>query len=148
MAQGQKAPAMNDPRYGAAGEIAALPEAKLIEILKDSSATFFAKAKACQRLAAVGGPSAVPALAALLPDERLSHYARTGLEPIPDPAVDDALRSALSRLKGKLLVGAINSIGVRKDAKAIDALSKLMYDRDAEVARAASAALGRIRPGA
>ena len=35
-------------------EIMSLPAPKLIEILKDSNASEFAKAKACQRLAVVG----------------------------------------------------------------------------------------------
>lgn len=138
---------MSDPNYGTAEKIMSLPAAKLVALLKDPSATFYAKAKACQRLAVVGDRSAVPALAALLSDEKLSHYARTGLEPIPDPSVDEALRAALPKLKGKLLAGAINSIGLRRDTKAIEALARLMYDGDAEVARAASAALARIRPG-
>ena len=106
----------------------------------------YAKAIACQQLAVGGGTSAVPALAALLADPHLSHYARFGLEPIPDPSVDEALRAALGKVKGKLLVGVINSIGHRKDAKALNALAKLLHHADSEVARAAHAALARIRP--
>jgi HEAT repeat protein len=41
-------------------------------------------------------------------------------------------------------VGVINSIGHRKDAKAVGALARLLHDTDAEVAQAAAAALGRI----
>jgi hypothetical protein len=92
----------------------------------------------------VGDKSAVPALAALLGDPQLAHYARFGLEPNPDPSVDDVLRDALKKLKGRLLVGVINSIGHRRDAKALGALAKLLYDGDSEVAQAAAAALGRI----
>jgi len=106
----------------------------------------YAKAKACQKLAVVGDKSAVPALAALLTDPQLSHYARFGLEPVPDPSADDALRAALKKVKGKLLVGVINSIGVRRDRKAIADLEKLRHDSDTEVARAADAALARLRP--
>ena len=65
--------------------------ARLVAVLK-SDASVFDKAKACQRLAVVGDEKAVPALAALLADESLSNYARYGLEAIPDPAVDNALR--------------------------------------------------------
>ncbi len=61
-------------------------------------------------------------LAALLGDEKLAHMARYGLEPIPDPAVDDALRDALGKLKGRPLVGVIGSIGVRRDTKAVEPL--------------------------
>ena len=86
-----------------AEEIMTLAPAKLIAILKDREASEFAKAKACQRLALVGDKTAVPALAALLGDPKLSHYARYALEPISDPAVDKAFRDALGKLKGDLL---------------------------------------------
>ena len=139
-------PPMVDEKYGSAAEIMALEPAKLIAILKEPGASVYAKGKACQRLAVVGGKTAVPALAALLTDPRLAHYARFGLEPIPDPSVDDALRGALGKVKGRLLVGVINTIGQRKDRKALEALGKLLHDADSDVAQAAAAALARIRP--
>jgi HEAT repeat protein len=137
---------MRDDKYGTADEIMALDSPRLIEILRDPGASTFAKAKACQRLAVVGHMAAVPALAALLTDPRLSHYARFGLEPIPNPSVDAALRGALEKVQGKLLVGVINSIGVRRDPEAIPELGKLLTSSDSEVAQAAAAALARIRP--
>ena len=73
-----------------------------------------------------------------------AHYARFGLEPNPDPSVDDALRAALGKLHGQLLVGVIDSIGMRRDTKAVGALSDLLKDSDLPVASAAAAALGRI----
>ena len=121
-----------------------LDQAKLIAILKDSGSTTFQKAIACKRLAQIGNKESVAPLAALLSDPRLGHYGRFGLEPNPDPSVDEALRSALPKLKGRLQMGVIHSIGVRKDAKAVDALGKLMYDQDVEIAQAASASLGTI----
>ena len=121
-----------------------LDQAKLIAILKDTGSTTFQKAIACKRLAQIGNKESVAPLAALLSDNRLGHYARFGLEPNPDPSVDEALRSALPKLKGRLLMGVIHSIGVRKDARAVDALGKLMYDQDVEIAQAASASLGTI----
>jgi HEAT repeat protein len=121
-----------------------LDSPELVLILKDPAATVFQKGKACMRLAMVGTKDAVPALTALLGDPRFSHYARFGLAPIPDPSVDNALRGALKTLKGTLLVGVIDSIGQRKDAKSVEPLAKMMYDSDAEVAQAATAALGLI----
>jgi HEAT repeat protein len=118
-------------------------EAKLIAVLK-SDANRKAKADACRELARVGTHEAVAPLAALLGDEELSHMARYGLEPIPDPAVDDALRDALGKLKGRALVGVIGSIGVRRDLKAVDPLVKRLGDEDREVAQASARALGRI----
>jgi HEAT repeat protein len=137
---------MKDAHYGSAGDIMSLPAAKLVAILQDPDASVYVRAKACQRLAVVGDRSAVPALAPLLTHPQLSHYARTALEPLPDPAADLALREALPKVQGNLRVGVINSIGHRRDAQAIGTLEKLRHDPDIEVARAADAALARVRP--
>jgi len=117
---------------------------KLVAIVKDPSSTVFQKAIACKKLAFVGGKDAVQPIAALLDHPQLSCYARFGLEPNPDPSVDDALRAALPKLKGRLKIGVITSIGVRKDAKALDLLAGLIDDSDAEVACAAAASVGMI----
>jgi len=117
-------------------------EGKLIALLRSDAKTFD-KAKACQRLALIGTKRAVPALAALLGHEQLGGYARFGLEPIADPSVDDALRSAMGKLEGRLRIGAINSIGVRRDPKAVPALVTLARSGK-EGAAEALAALGRI----
>ncbi|MBN2024140.1 MAG: HEAT repeat domain-containing protein [Pirellulales bacterium] len=123
---------------------AAGDEAQLIGVLQGDAPTHD-KAKACQQLAVVGTKECVPALAALLADPQLAHYARYALEPIPDPAVDEALREALGKLEGLLRVGAINSIGARRDAKAVGPLVAILGDRkDAPAAQAAAAALGSI----
>jgi len=118
-------------------------EQKLIAVLK-SDAPRKEKADACRELARKGTKDAVAPLAALLGDEKLAHMARYGLEPIPDPAVDDALRAALDSLKGRPLVGVIGSVGVRRDAKAVERLIQLLKDQDGQVARAAARALGRF----
>lgn len=117
---------------------------ELIELVKDSKATVFQKAKACQRLGPLGAKEAVPAMAALLNHPQLAYYARYGLEPIQDPSADSALRAALPKLKGTLLVGAINSLKVRRDANAVPVLAKLLHDADPEVAKASASALGSI----
>ncbi|HXK06546.1 MAG TPA: HEAT repeat domain-containing protein [Verrucomicrobiae bacterium] len=117
---------------------------KLVAMVKDPSSTVFQKAIACKKLAFVGGKEAVTPMAALLSHPQLSCYARFGLEPNPDPSVDDAFRDALPKLQGRLKIGVITSIGVRKDPKALDALTKLIDDSDAEVARAAAASVGMI----
>jgi len=126
------------------GDIASMDAAALIGILTDAGSREFRKAKACQRIGELGAKEAVPALAALLGNEHLSTYARYGLEPIADPSADEALRAGMSMLKGNLLIGVINSIGKRRDARAIPALAKMIYGVDADVARAAAAALGSI----
>lgn len=121
-----------------------LPPAKLVAMVKDPKSTVFQKAIACKKLAFVGGKEAVAPMAALLDHPQLSCYARFGLEPNPDPSVDTALRAALPKLKGRLLVGLITTIGVRKDARALDAIAKLIDNPDAEVAGAAAASVGMI----
>lgn len=125
-------------------EIATMDAAALIGMLKDPGSSEFRKAKACMRIGELGAKEAVPALAALLGDEHMGMYARYGLEPIADPSADDALRAALPKLKGNLLIGVVNSIGKRRDAKASPTLVKMMNGADAELARAAAAALGSI----
>lgn len=102
------------------------------------------KALACKRLAIYGKSDAVPALAPLLADEHLAAWARTALEAIPGRAADKTLRDATGKLQGKLLFGVINSIGVRRDPKAVSALAAKLQDADVEVASAAAVALGHI----
>ena len=129
--------------FAARSSIRLESERKYIAIL-NSDVPVFDKAAACRQLALVGTGDAVPVLAGLLDDEILSDYARLALEPIEDPSVDEALRRALDTLEGKLLAGVINSVGARRDGKAVDRLSKLARDPASPVACEAVAALGRI----
>lgn len=125
------------------GHAAAQRQRKMIDVLR-SDAPPQNKAITCKHLAIYGDREAVPALAALLSDEKLAAWARIALEVIPGPEADDALRRSLGKLQGRLLVGAINSIGTRRDAEAVDALIAKLEDSDAQVASAAAVALGRI----
>jgi len=125
------------------GNAASEKERQLISVL-ESNAPPKDKAIPCKQLAIYGTEAAVPALAALLPDKELASWARIALEAIPGPAADDALRQAVGKLKGRLLIGVINSIGVRRDAKAVGRLVRMLKDPDADVAAAAAEALGRI----
>ncbi len=85
-----------------------------IEVLKSSDATLKAKCDACRELATFGTAKAVPHLAALLSDPRMTHMARYGLEPIQDPSVDVALRNALTTLKGRPpSLAAAGAVGVQ-----------------------------------
>lgn len=118
-------------------------EGDLIAILKSDAAPGD-KAIACKKLAIYGSSQAVPVLAPLLADKELASWARIALEVIPGPEADEALRTALPNLHGRLLIGAINSIGVRKDPNAVDALVLKLNDADAQTVAAAADALGRI----
>jgi HEAT repeat protein len=125
------------------GSTAFAQEAKLLDVLK-SDAPYKEKSDACRELQHLATKAAVPTLAGLLTDEKLSHMARYALEPLPDPSVDEALRAALDKVKGRLLAGVITSLGVRRDAKAVEPVAKFLADSDPDVARAAAHALGDI----
>jgi HEAT repeat protein len=137
-------PLPNVPPEFDAASILSLDAPRLIQMVADPQATIFQKAKACHRLAVIGGKDAVPPLAALLDHPELSNYARFALEPNPDPSAAAALRAALPKLSGRRLAGAITSLGVRQDPRAVDSLAVYLDHADREVAAAALAALGRI----
>jgi HEAT repeat protein len=118
-------------------------ERDLLQVLQSNAAPE-EKAITCKRLAIYGSEASVPALKALLPDERLSSWARIALEAIPGPAADQALREALDTVQGRQLIGVINSIGVRRDQKAVPALAKKLNTPDPAIASAAAESLGRI----
>ena len=139
-------PATPGPRPAAApdpGPSITQSEADLIAVLK-SDRPSAEKAITCKRLAVCGTKAAVPALAPLLEDEQLSSWARIALEVVPGPESDEALRQAMGKVRGRLLVGVINSIGMRRDAGSTEVLIARLKDGDADVASAAAAALGRI----
>ncbi len=106
-------------------------ETELLAVLRSDAPTA-EKAIACKNLAIYGSSEAVPDLAKLLPNPQLSSWARIALEAIPGEAVDEALRKASNSLEGRLLVGTINSIGVRRDATAVDGLAGRLKDADAD----------------
>ncbi|WP_372898085.1 HEAT repeat domain-containing protein [Stieleria sp.] len=122
---------------------AAETEAELLAVLR-SDAPGGEKAIVCKKLAIHGSNAAVPELAKLLSDPQLSSWSRIALEVIPGDDADEALRLATQTLDGRLLVGTINSIGVRQDAGAVEILGTRLQDTDPEVASAAAVALGRI----
>ncbi len=126
-----------------AADVRDAKEGDLIGVLQ-SDAPEGDKAIACKQLAIYGTEQAVPALAPLLADADLASWARIALEAIPGPAADAALRNALGVLEGRLLIGTINSIAVRRDDRAVDALVQKLNDANADVASAAAAALGHI----
>ena len=118
--------------------------ARLVAILKSNESSDFDKAVACKRLAVVGTADAVPILAQMLLDAKFSHLARYALEPIPTPVVDDALREALLQADGGVRLGILNSIGVRRDTKAVPLVTSLLDHNHPAVVDAAASALGRI----
>ncbi len=127
----------------AAPGVRADEEQDLIATLQ-SAAAAPAKCAACQRLRLVGTVKSVPALAALLGEERTSHAARYALEGMPFPEAVTALRQALGATSGPIKAGLIDSLGWRHDAAAVPLLTPLLSDADTMIAAAAASALGRI----
>jgi HEAT repeat protein len=121
-------------------------EGKLIAVLKSSDATHKEKVDAFRGLALIATEKSIAPLASFLGDEKFSHMARYALEPIKAPAVDEAFRDALGKLKGMPLVGVIGSIGVRRDTKAVEPLRELLmlHQASPEVMCAVVRALGSI----
>jgi HEAT repeat protein len=118
-------------------------ETKLAAVLKtDASRT--AKDYVCRKLMLVGTAESVPTLAGLLADKDSSHMARYALERIPAAEAAKALQDALPKVAGALKVGVIGSLGARRDAASVPALSALLGDADKAIASAAACALGDI----
>ena len=84
-------------------------QADLLAVLR-SNASVREKSTACRLLAQVATKEAVPVLAELLADEKLSHMARYALETIQDPSVDETLRQALGTVQGRPRLGVIGSL--------------------------------------
>ena len=118
-------------------------ENRLLAALK-SDISRDAKDYVCRKLTLVGTAAAAPTLAGLLASKDLAHMARFALERIPGAEAAQALRDALPKLSGNLKIGAIGSIGARRDAAAVTALNGLLKDGDASVARSAAMALANI----
>ena len=118
-------------------------EQQLIAILQSASSPDD-KDAACARLKRIGTDRSVPALAALLIDEQLSHSARYALESMPTSKAGQALTDALPKTSELIKVGIIHSLGDRREQRAVPALSRLLAEHDARVAAAAATALGQI----
>lgn len=127
----------------AATTLQAADESQLIAVLQ-SSAGVPEKAAACQQLRIYGTAASVPALAALLTQERLGQAARYALEGMASPEADAALREALGKTSGLLKAGIVDSLGWRRDEAALPRLLPLLSDSDDAIVVATAKALGRI----
>lgn len=119
-------------------------EDQLIEVLQDPDATADAKSFACRFLQQIGSVASTEALAALLTEKELSHYARYALERIPGTEADAALREALESAPDAVKAGIIDSLGERRDAEALKPLARLAHHEDEAIARAAIDSIGKI----
>lgn len=108
--------------------------------------TLIARQWVGQKLGEIAPASVAGDLAPLLrhDDIRMAEIARKALEKIPGREAGAALRDALAHTGGVRRTGLINSLGVRRDAEAVEALAALLADSDPAQAEAAAHALGRI----
>ena len=118
-------------------------EQALLGVLQ-SDAPLPAKEHVCRQLALIGTSKSVPVLAAMLADAELSDRARFALEAVPDASADDALRAALDSSDGIIRVGIVNTLGERRDKKAVPAIEKMRDSGDAVLSNAVDAALRKI----
>jgi hypothetical protein len=109
-----------------------------------SDATFECKDFICRQLWIMGSKVSVPALAAMLADDKYADMARYALERNTSQEAGMAIRDALGKTSGKTLVGMINSTGERRDRTSMLALEKLVAGTDEDAAAAAATAVGKI----
>jgi HEAT repeat protein len=118
-------------------------EAKWLAVL-NSGADWQEKQQACRELRVVGTIQSLPELAALLTDPQLAGYARFAMEEMRYPEVDALLHDALTKTTGAQQAGIVITMGARRDASAVSLIAPLLESPDADLARAAAGALGRI----
>lgn len=114
--------------------------------LLNSNATVAAKQFICKKLWIMGTEVSVPTLEKLLEgsDLVLSEAACYALRSQQSAAAGRALRTGLSKARGKALVAIINVVGDRRDVLSSAKLAELTNDTDVMVVDAAIAALGKI----
>lgn len=107
-------------------------------------ATDEAKRAFCRQLWIMGSDTSVPALERMLLVPETTHIACYALQNHPSKAADTALRRALDGTDGLARIAVIETLGDRRDARAIGAIGRLASGTDRALAEAALSALGRI----
>jgi hypothetical protein len=110
-------------------------QAKLLDALANREITDAGRQFVCRMLGLVGTAESVPALTELLNDDATADVARSALDFMADPAVDEAYRAALGKLTGGKKIGLIGSMAKRPgDERTIDALQVVASDTKEEAA--------------
>jgi hypothetical protein len=117
-------------------------ETKLLAFMKVPTTTAAARMVASRVLRPFAGDSAVPALQAMLADDRTFDPALYVLQQMPGPAPEKALLTLLTTARGGARTEIIAALGERRDPEAVAALAPLLGQPD--VAGAAVRALGTI----
>lgn len=118
-------------------------ENRLIDFLR-SDATLAGKQFISEELSYRGSKKSIPVLADLLKSPDTFSMASFALERMASPAADKALRKALKKATGTERIALVNSLGWRKDSKAVKSLNKLLNSSDSLLQMSAATALGNI----
>ena len=118
-------------------------EAALIKLLAPSS-TYEARRFACTQLAIIGSETMLPALAGLLKEPDTAGIACLALGSLPSPKANETLRAALPGAAGRARLQIVVTLGDRRDADAVKALTPLTRSVDGALAEAAISSLGKI----
>ncbi len=114
--------------------------AKIEALLKDPATTPFGKKAILRALLAIGAPANLAPVVACLKAPETRDWAATLLAGTPGQAADKALVLALASADTELRCTLLNALAIRKNSNAI---APYAADKDAVVATAALAALGR-----
>ena len=124
-------------------EIGEQVEKQFIEFLK-SNATLAGKQFICRKLSIIGTKGAVTVLSRMLDVDETFDMALYALEKNPSSNVDKILLKAMQKADGKQKIGLISTLGIRRYRPSVDALQKLVFDQDHEIAVAAIRSLSQI----
>jgi HEAT repeat protein len=116
-------------------------EAKLLAFLK-SPASPAARAIASRHLRLIAGDTAVPALQAMLTDDKSADLALFALQGIAGAAAERALVQAIGVTTGATKIAIVSALGERRSAEAVPAIAPLLQQPG--LAGPAAIALGRI----
>ena len=130
---------LRQPDPGARKEL----EAGLVQLLAPTS-TYEAHKFACTQLGIIGSKTALPALAGLLQSDETAGIACLALTTYPPGKADQILRTALGSARGVARIQVINTLGDRRDSKAVKMLAPLARDTDLAVAQVSIVALSKI----
>ncbi len=143
--QGAVTEAGQDP-----AKLAAL-EAALESILEQPGCTYAGRQAVCENLGrlyaisfARGAHPIPPVLVTMLSESTDVDLARSALERAPGASVDAVFLAGLAQAEGRVRVSLVQSLGNRRAASAVPALSALLNDPDTAASAAAAKALGQI----
>ncbi|VGO17899.1 hypothetical protein PDESU_06501 [Pontiella desulfatans] len=119
-------------------------EKELLEIFQADGTTLEGKQYTCRMLRHCASEACVPVLAPELLNPELSEFVRRVFQSLQAPAADAALVAALANASDALKPGIIGTLGQRRSSTSVKPIAPYLKDANAELQRAAIAALGNI----